>query len=71
MSIVELLTQAQQLGQWRDVTIHAEQAIGHDQLGRGITARQHVGQGLHVAVRVDLHLGARQACTVDQRGMIE
>jgi hypothetical protein len=68
---VMALGQGEQLRDRREVAIHAEYAVADDQLGAGRTGAQLLLEREQVEVRIDLHGGARQARTVDQRGMVE
>ncbi|KOT06761.1 8-amino-7-oxononanoate synthase domain protein [Burkholderia mallei] len=55
----------------RDVAVHAEHGVGDDQLRRRVAGAQARVERVGVAVRVDLHVRARQPRAVDQRRMIE
>ncbi|MNT26503.1 hypothetical protein D3C72_1620790 [compost metagenome] len=68
---VMALGQFQQLAQRRDIAVHAEHAVGHDQLALAGAGRQQRFQRGGVAMRVALHVGAREPRPIDQRGMVE
>ncbi|MNN63310.1 hypothetical protein D3C81_1786800 [compost metagenome] len=61
-----LFAQGQQLRQCGQVAIHAEDTISHHHLACGGAGSQQGGELIQVAMRIDLHIGTRQARTVDQ-----
>jgi hypothetical protein len=61
--------QAQQLGQRRQVAVHAEDGVADDDLVRRL-ARLELGAQF-VDAAEDLLVGAGQACAVDQAGVVE
>ncbi len=63
---VVTLGQRQQLGQRRDVAIHAEHRIGDDELDVGLAVRQQGLEPIDPAMRVASHLRRRQQAAVDQ-----
>ncbi len=67
-------------GQRRDVAVHREDAVGHDEdeavlavaaPGPSAAPREDLAQRGHVTVRVDLSRRLRQAHAVDDRGVVE
>ena len=70
------LTQRQQVGQGRQIAIHAEHTVGHDHaagdlgvLG-GVLGHQ-LGQSLGVGMGVDHHLGFGQTGAIYKRGVVQ
>ena len=61
----------EQTRQRRDVAVHAEHGVGDDHLDVGVRRVEHRAQRVHIAVRIDLHVGAGQARAVDQRRVIQ
>ena len=60
------LGQRQQLGQRRDVSIHAEHRVGDDELDLRLAVGQQGLEPIDPAMRVTPHLRRRQQATVDQ-----
>ena len=63
--------QRQQLRQRREVAVHAEHGVGHDQFAPRLAAGEQALQRIGIVVRVAVMLGARQQCSVDQRGVVQ
>ena len=57
--------------QRRDVAVHREHAVGHDQRRAAVRVAQAPGEVVDVGVAVDERLGARQPAAVDDRGVVE
>ena len=55
----------------RDVAVHREHAVGHDQRPAVVRVAQAPGQVVDVAVAVDERLGAREPAAVDDRRVVE
>ena len=55
----------------RDVAVHREDGLRHDERRARPGLREPPGEVLDVVVAVDEHLGARQAAAVDDRGVVE
>ena len=68
---IEALGQRQQFGQRRQVAVHAEHRVGHDQLDRRGATRELVRQHVHAAMRVTLQRRLGEQGAVDQRGVVE
>ena len=65
------LGQRQQLVQRRQITVHAEDRIGDDQLDCRIAGSQQRFELHHVTVGKTLYCGLGQLHAVDQRGMVQ
>ena len=68
---VVLLAQRQQAADVGHVAVHAEHGIADDQLAPGRAGGQLRGQVGQVGMGIAVDLGARQARTVDQAGVVE
>jgi len=68
---VETFRELQEFGQRREVAVHAEHGIGQDQLAFGLAGGEQAFQGVEVAVRIALVVGAGKLDRVDQRGVVE
>ena len=55
----------------RDVAVHREHAVGHDQRAAAVGVAQPPREVLDVAVAVDERLRAREPAAVDDRGVVE
>ncbi len=77
----ELLGRGNDSGQRGDVTVHAEDAVGHDQdqsmraaavsPAVGSRSRQGVAQGGYIGVRIDHPRGLGQAHPIDDRSVVQ
>jgi hypothetical protein len=63
--------QPQHLLERSDVAVHGEDAVGDNQGATTLRLAQAPGQVLDVGVAVDEGLGAREAATVDDAGVVE
>ena len=68
---IEALGQREHCAQVGEVSVHAEDRIGDDQLDRCRAALQLARQNLQVAVRETLHRRLREQGAIDQRSMVE
>ena len=68
---VETLGQGEQLGQGRQIPVHAEHRVADDDLGAGVAGGQQALQGGHVVVGVAVVPGSGKLHRVDERGVIE
>ena len=68
---IETFGQCQQLGQWREVAVHAEHGVGKDQLALGGAGGESRFERGEVVVWVAHAVRPRQLHGVDQRGVVE
>ena len=59
------------LGQRRDVAVHREDGVGHDQRAASFGLAHAPGEVLDIGMAVDEGLRARQPAAVDDRGVVE
>jgi hypothetical protein len=64
------LAEIDDLPERRRVAVHAEDGVGGDEPAAGTGRREQPGEPVHVAVAVDLDVGAGEAAAVDDGGVV-